>query len=94
MLHGPAVALGLLAALRLSGQDDLRGQVRELLAAAGLPTSLPGIDPTAIAETTRRDKKRVGEDVPFVLVHAPGDVRHGEHVGNAELLAAVGELRG
>ena len=40
--HGEAVALGLLAALRLGGTDDLRAQVAELLAAAGLPTTLEG----------------------------------------------------
>ena len=35
-------ALGLLAALRLSGQDELRDEVAELLAARGLPTGLDG----------------------------------------------------
>jgi shikimate kinase/3-dehydroquinate synthase len=92
VLHGPAVSLGLLAALRLSGRDALRDQVRDLLGAAGLPTTLPGIDAAEVAATTRRDKKRTGEAVPFVLVHAPGDVRHGEAVGSADLLAAVEEL--
>ena len=92
--HGEAVGLGLLAALDLSGQPALREQVGELLVAAGLPTTLAGIDPAAVAEATRRDKKRVGEHVPFVLVEAPGDVRHGCQVGAAELLAAVGSLSG
>jgi shikimate kinase / 3-dehydroquinate synthase len=91
--HGEAVGLGLLAALRLSGQDALRSQVRELLAAAGLPVTIDGVDPSAVAEATRRDKKRTGEEVPFVLVHAAGDVRHGQHVRPADLLAAVEELR-
>jgi shikimate kinase / 3-dehydroquinate synthase len=92
--HGEAVALGLLAALRLSGQDALRGEVAALLAAAGLPTVLDAaVDPAAVAAATRQDKKRVGESTPFVLVDAPGAVRHGAAVAAADLLAAVQELR-
>jgi shikimate kinase/3-dehydroquinate synthase len=90
--HGEAVGLGLLAALRLSGQDALRARVADLLAAAGLPTRLDGADPDAIAAATARDKKRLGADVPFVLVHAVGDVRHGTTVDPGELRAAVREL--
>ena len=41
---------------------------------------------------TRRDKKRTGEQVPFVLVAAPGDVRHGQSVPEGEVRAAVQEL--
>jgi shikimate kinase/3-dehydroquinate synthase len=90
--HGEAVGLGLLAALRLSGRDDLRAQVAGLLRAAGLPTRLEDADPDAVAAATARDKKRVGAQVPFVLVRAPGDVRHGEPVPARELRAAVREL--
>jgi shikimate kinase / 3-dehydroquinate synthase len=90
--HGEAVGLGLLAALRLSGQDALRAQVADLLGAAGLPTRLDGADPEAVAAATARDKKRVGGEVPFVLVRAPGDVRHGEAVRPGDLRAAVREL--
>ena len=92
--HGEAVGLGLLAALRLSGQEALRAQVAELLAAAGLPTHLDAADPDEIVAATARDKKRLGAEVPFVLVHAAGDVRHGRPVGAAELRAAVAELAG
>jgi shikimate kinase / 3-dehydroquinate synthase len=90
--HGEAVGLGLLAALRLSSQEALRAQVQELLAAAGLPTRMDGADPDAVVAATARDKKRVGAEVPFVLVRAAGDVRHGEPVPAAELRAAVREL--
>jgi shikimate kinase / 3-dehydroquinate synthase len=90
--HGEAVGLGLLAALRLSGQDAMRSQVAALLAAAGLPVTLEGVDPAEVARATRRDKKRTGDEVPFVLVHAPGDVRPGHAVAPADLVAAVEEL--
>ena len=89
--HGPAVGLGLLAALRLSGQDALRDEVTALLERRGLPTSFD-FDVDAVVAVTRRDKKRTGDEVPFVLVAAPGDVRHGQRVGDAELRAAVEEL--
>jgi shikimate kinase/3-dehydroquinate synthase len=90
--HGEAVGLGLLAALRLSGQDALRVLVGDLLRAAGLPTRMEGVDPAAVAEATARDKKRTGEAVPYVLVDAPGRVSTGHAVGAPELLAAVREL--
>jgi shikimate kinase/3-dehydroquinate synthase len=90
--HGEAVGLGLLAALRLSGQDALRDLARDLLVHAGLPTHLDGVDPEAVAAATARDKKRTGEAVPFVFVEAPGHVTPGHTVGASELIAAVREL--
>ncbi|HEX2087126.1 MAG TPA: bifunctional shikimate kinase/3-dehydroquinate synthase [Solirubrobacteraceae bacterium] len=93
LTHGQAVGLGLLAALRLSGRQALRDDVAALLAAHGLPTRHEALDVDAVVAATRRDKKRTGEDVPFVLVAAPGDVRHGQAVEEADLRAAVEELR-
>jgi shikimate kinase/3-dehydroquinate synthase len=90
--HGEAVALGLLAALRLSGLDALRAQVSDLLAGAGLPTTAAAIDPDAVVQATMRDKKRTGAKVPFVLVRAPGDVVYGQDVDDAALKAAVQEI--
>ncbi|MGI8430124.1 MAG: bifunctional shikimate kinase/3-dehydroquinate synthase [Solirubrobacteraceae bacterium] len=91
--HGEAVALGLLAALRLSGQSDLREEVRALLQGRGLTTAMDGADPDAVVMATARDKKRLGDGpVPFVLLNAPGDVRPGCTIGSRELIAAVREL--
>lgn len=90
--HGEAVALGLLAALRLSDRGELREQVAELLATAGLPTRLEDVDADDVVAATRLDKKRIGDRVPFVLVRAPGDVRFGQRVGTDAVLAAVTEL--
>ena len=90
--HGEAVGLGLLAALRLSGQPTLRELIQDLLQARGLPVSLPGVEPEAIMAAMAHDKKRVGERVPLVLVHAPGDVRHGGEPAIEDVRAAVAEL--
>lgn len=92
--HGEAVGLGLLAILRLCGQDELRAEVRELLAAQHLPVTLdPSIDPDAVVAATRSDKKRIGANVPYVVVDAPGQLRWGQEIGDAEVRAAVEELR-
>ena len=91
--HGEAVALGLLAALRLSGQDELREEVAALLGARGLPTRLDGTDPAAVVMATARDKKRRGgRPVPFVLLDGPGAPRPGSEIEPRALIAAVREL--
>jgi len=90
--HGEAVGLGLLAALSLSQQPQLRARVAELLAAHGLPTRAEGIDAVAVARAVERDKKRTGERVPFVLVDGPGAVVAGREVTPAALDAALSEL--
>ena len=91
--HGEAVGLGLLAALRLSGQDALRGEVAGLLAGRGLPTRLEDADVAAVVAAVSRDKKRLGEGaVPFVLLDGPGAPRTGCAVDDGELRGAVQEL--
>ena len=93
--HGEAVGLGLLAALRLSGADDLRAQVRDLLQACHLPVTLDGANINSVEEILAaigRDKKRVAANVPFVLVKAPGEVDYGREVDAADVRAAITEL--
>jgi shikimate kinase / 3-dehydroquinate synthase len=92
--HGEAVGLGLLAELRLSGADELRGQVLELLAQVGLPLTLDrDVDIEQVIFATARDKKRMGEGpVPFVLCPEPGRPQYGQIVPPAELRAALKEL--
>jgi len=92
--HGEAVALGLLAALRLSDAGELRDEVAELLSSHGLPTSLDSsVDVHAVIEAVDRDKKRTAEGVGFVLLSEPGDPRPGQRVEPDALRAAVEELR-
>jgi shikimate kinase/3-dehydroquinate synthase len=92
--HGEAVALGLLAALTLSGLPALRAEVAGLLAARGLPTRLdPAVDPAAVLAATQRDKKRRGGRVGFVLVEEPGRVVAGRDVAADDAAGALEELR-
>jgi shikimate kinase/3-dehydroquinate synthase len=90
--HGEAVALGLLGALRLSERPQLRDEVERLLAARGLPTRLDGIAPDEIVPFLERDKKRVGQRVPFVLVDQPGAVSTGNELDPDSVRAALEEL--
>jgi shikimate kinase/3-dehydroquinate synthase len=90
--HGEAVAVGLLAALRLSDADALREQVAGLLADHGLPLTFSGASVDDVVALTERDKKRERGRVPFVLVQAPGVVTHGHDVAPGDLRAAVEEI--
>ncbi|MDP9189784.1 MAG: 3-dehydroquinate synthase, partial [Actinomycetota bacterium] len=91
--HGEAVGLGLLAALRLSDADRLRGEVASLLAVHGLPTTIDGsVDPEAVVAATARDKKASSAGVGFVLLSEPGEPRWGERVEADRVLASVTEL--
>jgi shikimate kinase/3-dehydroquinate synthase len=90
--HGEAVGLGLLAALRLSGAEQLREHVRELLRERDLPVRLEGADVEEVLTASARDKKRVGDTLPFVLLREPGEPLSGCVVAPAELAAAVAEL--
>jgi shikimate kinase / 3-dehydroquinate synthase len=93
--HGEAVGLGLLAALALSGQGELRDEVASLLGLAGLPTTLaPDVDAEAVLAAVQRDKKRRGGRVGFVLLESPGDVRTGCGVDGDSIALALEELRG
>jgi shikimate kinase/3-dehydroquinate synthase len=90
--HGEAVGLGLLAALRLSGADELRERVRGLLADRALPVTLAGAGVETVLAALERDKKRLRKHVPFVLLPAPGEVLVDERVPAEEVRAAVSEL--
>ena len=91
--HGEAVALGLLAALRLSGAERLRHEVRELLDRHGLPTRLDqGIDTSSVLAAAELDKKRTVEGLRFVLLERPGHAVVGARVDPDSLRAAVEEL--
>ncbi len=75
--HGEAVALGLHAALRLSGElaqlpgsDEALGHA--LLDDLGLPTRLRGVDAAQVCSLITRDKKAGRDGVQYVLLRRLG----------------------
>ncbi len=91
--HGEAIALGLLAALRLSGATELREETERILAQHELPISLdPAVNVGTILEALQRDKKRTAAGVGFVLLSEPGQPRSGQLVAPDKVEAAVREL--
>ena len=80
LLHGEAVALGMVAALDLgvalgAGSPVLAARARSLLARLGLPVDYERrFDAQAQAGITV-DKKRRGSTIRFVLVPTPGETR-------------------
>ena len=83
--HGRAVALGLLAALRLSGLDtrDVEEQLR--------PQRVR-VDRDRAWAALARDKKAVGGAPRLVLLDAPGKPRVGVEVPERDVRAALDEL--
>jgi shikimate kinase/3-dehydroquinate synthase len=91
--HGEAVALGLLAALRLSGAADLRDEVEAALKRHRLPLRLDaGVPVDGVIDALQRDKKRTAEGVGFVLLSEPGKPRTGQVLDPDAVKAAVLEL--
>ena len=78
VLHGEAVAIGMIAALRVGvslgvGDAALVERVGALLERLGLPVQVPSaLTWPALVEATRHDKKAHGRSVRFVLVPEPG----------------------
>jgi shikimate kinase/3-dehydroquinate synthase len=85
--HGEAVALGLLAALRLSGLEEERRTVAQVL-----EPRRPSVDPQAAWAALTRDKKARGGAPRLVLLDAPGKPRWGVTLPAADVRAALEEL--
>lgn len=95
LLHGEAVAIGLVAACALAdelrvGDRALGTRVRSVLERSGLPTRAPR---TATVEAVRRrmafDKKAGAGGARFVVPERTGAVRTGVEAQTADVLAAL-----
>lgn len=80
LLHGEAVALGLIAAARVSGRlalcdRALEGRVAEVVRRLGLPADLDPWLRDDVLAYVKVDKKRLGANVRFVALEAVGKPR-------------------
>jgi len=82
LLHGEAVALGMVLAARYSARRGLIGsddaeRAAQAIAAAGLPSEIAELalecDGQALADHMRHDKKATANSVPLILMRAIGD---------------------
>jgi 3-dehydroquinate synthetase len=81
------VALGLVAALRLSGLEEVARSVEQILR-----PRLARVDRETAWAALQRDKKAVGGRVRVVLLDAPGAPRVGIELAPDELRSALDGL--
>lgn len=100
LLHGEAVALGMVLAARYSAR---RGEISAAAAAragvaivaAGLPASLPALgltcDGAALVDHMRHDKKAEGSTLPFLLLRRLGEAYVARDVDLADIALFLDE---
>jgi len=76
--HGGAVALGMLAAARISNKlgtmdKEAATRLKNLIQKAGLPTKMPKLDKKKLIEAMQHDKKVRQDKIRFVLLREIGD---------------------
>jgi len=77
--HGQAVALGMIAAAKISNKMGLLGEeevtrLKNLIGKAGLPTKMPDVKVTEVMQAMRYDKKVQKAKIRFVLLKKIGEV--------------------
>jgi 3-dehydroquinate synthase len=87
LLHGEAIAIGMVLAARLSADlgrasDADAERLAALLVALGLPVTLPPSDPVRLLDLMRLDKKNTGSHLRLILWRG---------IGAAEIVADVDE---
>ena len=97
LLHGEAVAIGLVAACNLAvrielASEDLQPRVEALLARFGLPTRFPAYDAAKFAAAMALDKKAASGSLRFVLPVAAGEVKLVPDVPAAAVAETLKEL--
>lgn len=97
MLHGQCVAVGCVAAMKLSAMrgnitEDEVFYVEKCFENFGLPTRVGGITADDILQISKSDKKMEAGKIKFVLLHEIGNAYVDKTVTDEELLAASSYL--
>jgi len=94
LLHGHCVALGLLAAAKIShdrgyiSTEELY-ELRDILVMFGLPIMADGLDPEEILRLTKSDKKMKAGRIRFILLEGMGKAFIAEDVTDEEILTGI-----
>lgn len=94
LLHGEAVAIGMVLAARLAQRlgrvdDELVARLRDLLEAFGLPTEVPKLDPQQIIDAMVHDKKAQDGRLRFVLPKCLGQTELVDDVHEDDVRAVL-----
>lgn len=97
LLHGECVALGMLAAARISCDrglisEDVLVEMKELLASYRLPVTVDGLQADEILRTTKLDKKMDAGQIKFILLADRGHAVIDRTVTDAEILSGIREV--
>lgn len=96
--HGEAVAVGLVAAARLSQVHGLCSaklpfEVEQLLKAVGLPVRFKGYSSADLRDAMNTDKKRAANKVRFVLLRGAGDPLLCDDIPDNKVMSVLDSLR-
>ena len=77
--HGRAIAIGMLAAARISNKMDILDKndltrLKSVIEKAGLPTEMPNLKVEEIIQAMKHDKKVLRDKIRFVLLKSIGNV--------------------
>ena len=86
--HGEAVAIGMLAEARISNilgilENDEVARLKNLIARAGLPTEIPGLQLEGLIQAMKHDKKILQGKIRFVLPKSIGNVFINDEVSHS-----------
>ena len=97
MLHGQCVAVGSVAAMKLSAmrgnisEEDV-SYVEKCFECFGLPTRVEGLTSKEVLEVSKSDKKMEAGKIKFVLLHDIGNAYVEKNVSDEELIQATDYL--